>query len=338
MKYREESRATEPYRIKFRDGIEKIIEDKQREAEESRKKYFHDYFSKPEEYREDFKKMLGWPLCCERPTTEPKVNTKKLAEEEICTIYRMSFEVLEGLEMTGLFFEKDTGKKMPFIIAQHGAGGTPEGIAGLYDGDTKNYNDMDERVLKCGANVFAPQTLRWSVEDENVPFDRNATDARLKRVGSSIAAIELYGMMRILDYFEKQDYVSSFGMVGLSYGGFCTLFLAAVDDRIKSAIACASFNDRDKYARADWSWNKSAHKFSDAEVACMVYPRRLCIEVGIHDTLFSYAYAEKEIERLRTLNKFTDMKWLDIIAFAGEHEFCKDDLPVERMINDLTKN
>jgi len=144
MKYREESPATEPYRIKYRDGIEKIIEEKQREAEENRKKYFYDYFSKPEEYREDFKKMLGWPLCCERPSTRPKAKITKLAEETDCTIYRMSFEVLDGLEMTGLFFEKDTSKKLPFIIAQHGGGGTPEVIAGLYGGDTKNYNDMVE--------------------------------------------------------------------------------------------------------------------------------------------------------------------------------------------------
>jgi len=183
--------------------------------------------------------------------------------------------------------------------------------------------------------VFAPQALIWPIDDKNVPFDRNRTDARLKRVGSSIAAIELYGMMRILDYFENEDYVSNFGMVGLSYGGFYTLLLMAIDDRIQSAISCSFFNDRDKYVQQDWTWNKSAQMFSDAEIACLAYPRRLCIEVGTSDYLFSYEYAKKEIARLKELNKASDTEWLDMIIFAGDHEFCKDDLPIERMINDL---
>lgn len=32
-------------------------------------------------------------------------------------------------------------------------------------------------------------------------------------------AVEIYGITRILDYFESQSYVSKFGMVGLSLDG-----------------------------------------------------------------------------------------------------------------------
>lgn len=110
--------------------------------------------------------------------------------------------------MTGLFFKVDGEEKKPLVIAQHGGQGTPELISGVY-GKTDIYNDMLQRIRENGVHVFAPQLLLWS-DDYNVEFDRKAIDARLKRVGSSITAVEIYRIIRILDYFEAQKYVSAF--------------------------------------------------------------------------------------------------------------------------------
>lgn len=41
------------------------------------------------------------------------------------------------------------------------------------------------------------------------------------------------------------------GMVGLSYVGFYTLYIAALDTRIKAAVSCSFFNDRDRYPWSD---------------------------------------------------------------------------------------
>jgi len=330
--YREDSGTSKAYKETYLKGIKNLIERREQAAVSRRDRYCRDIFCKQEMYREDFKAMLGWPLTEKKDMSVPGAKIEKLADDKVCSIYRISIEVLDGLSMTGLLFRKGESNK-PLVIAQHGGLGTPEVVGNLY-GDTSNYNHMIERMLSYDVNVFAPQLLIWDASYE-VEFDRASLDAQLKRVGSSITALELYGLSRILDYFETQDYVSNFGMVGLSYGGFYTLFLAAIDARIKSAVSCSFFNNRKNYAWNDWTWFRCAETFSDAEIACLVYPRKLCIEVGTKDALFDINSAREEICRLKEMCCTVGDQWLDIIEFEGIHEFCLEEAALKRLTEEL---
>ena len=330
MNCQEELAKTERFKTEYRDGIMQIIRKRQTEFKSVRDEHCKNLIENQESYRLELVSMLGWPLDTYDREEIPCVESELISKEDGFDILRMSFEILDGLKMTGLLF-KTQGIK-PLVICQHGGLGTPELISGIYGG-TSNYNDMVQRVLKQDVHVFAPQLLLWNNETYGVEFDRRAVDASLKRVGSSITAVEVYGIRKILDYFETQDYVRNFGMAGLSYGGFYTLFTAAVDTRIKSAISCSFFNDRDKVDWSDWCWQNSAAKLSDAEIACLVYPRRLCIEVGNRDELFDYKFSEKEFERIKRICPQTD--WVNLIVFDGAHEFHKDDEPIKIMIEDL---
>lgn len=333
MKYNENKEMTKSYKEDYVKGFERIIEKLQNNAETIRAKYTENIFSELEKYRNDFKKMLGWPLVNHRADKLPNVEAHLLTKEEGYEIYRMQFEILDGLNMTGLFFKQSGEEEKPLVLVQHGGLGTPELISGIY-GNTANYNDMLQRVRKNDVHVFAPQLLLWSDEYE-VEFDRHAIDARLKRVGSSITAIEVFGLTRILDYFEQQKYVSSFGMVGLSYGGFYTLYTTAIDTRIKSAISCSFFNKRDVVGCSDWTWFTSAEKFDDAEVACLIYPRKLYIQVGDRDELFNYKYSVESFEKLKTMCKQVGTEWIDFKVFDGTHEFCLDDEPIQKLVKDI---
>ena len=333
MQYRENKEATQQYKQNYADGIERIIESRQKDAARVRAAYTKSIFEEAPRYREELKAMLGWPLSGHTSDALPSVVTEKLAEEETHSIYRMQVEILDGLTMSGLFFRAKVSEKAPLVIVQHGGLGTPEHISGFY-GSTTNYNDMLERVIRHGVHAFAPQLLLWN-EKYGVPFDRRAIDARLKRVGSSITAIEIYGIIRILDYFETQDYVSRFGMVGLSYGGFYTLFTAAVDTRILSAVSCSFFNTRDRVGWSDWVWQSSAEKFDDAEIACLVYPRRLWLGVGNADELFEAKYAEESFKKLKTLCETVGTDWVKLTVFDGKHEFYRDDAPILQLTRDL---
>ena len=213
--------------------------------------------------------------------------------------------------------------------------GTPELIAGI-EGDTSNYNDILHRVMQYDAHAFAPQLLLWSEERGcGINTKRKEIDAKLKRVGSSITAIEIHGITQIIDYFEKQDYVSGFGMIGLSYGGFYTLYTAAIDKRIKSAISCSFFNTRDVYDWIDWTWFKSAEKFDDAEIACLIYPRKLCLQIGNKDECFDYKYGIESFEKLKKYCEPVGTDWINFIVFDGTHEFCKDDSPITDLITEV---
>ena len=321
------------FKHEYRDGLNRLIKSRQSAMAEKRKEYVKNIFTDQDAYRNDFRKMLGWPLINCDTRGLPSVKAVKLSDESGYSIYRMRFEILDGVTMTGLYFRINGEEKRPLVLVQHGGLGTPELISGFY-GDTNNYNRMLERIIAQDVHAFTPQLLLWD-EKYDIPFDRIGIDARLKRVGSSITAVELYGLTKILDYFEAQDNVSSFGMVGLSYGGFYTLFLSALDKRIRSAISCSFFSTRDEYPWSDWIWFRSAEKFDDAEIACLVYPRKLCIEIGTKDGLFDVNYGIKSFENLKELCKDVGTDWLTFIPFDGTHEFCRDDKPITDMVKRL---
>ncbi len=333
IRYREDMRAAEGCRRAYVEGMEALISGREAKARAERDAYARDIFRDQEKYREDYRRMLGWPLVGEPDHGTPAVRLEKLSEEKNISIYRITLEVLDGFSITGLLFRKGQ-ERMPLVIAQHGGGGAPE-LMGNFYGDTHNYNHMAERMLAYDVHVFAPQLLLWDKETYGVEYDRVNLDARLKRVGSSVTALEVYGLTRILDYFEAQEYVSNFGMIGLSYGGFYTLFTAAADTRIKSAVACSFFNTRSDYAWSDWTWFGSAQTFSDAEIACLVYPRRLCIEVGAKDELFAVEGARAELRRLRELSSSVTGDWIDFIEFDGTHEFCWEEESLRRLVRDI---
>lgn len=335
MKYREEKDFTKSYKEDYVKGLEYIIQERLKNAETIRNEYIAEVFLEQEKYRDDFKKMLGWPLVKYHTDKLPAVKSKLLDEEDDYKVYRMQFEFLEGLNMTGLFFKLNGDNEKPLVIVQHGKLGTPELISGIY-GNTANYNDMLSRVRKKGVHVFAPQLLLWD-DEYGVGFDRDNIDARLKAVGSSITAIEIFGIIRILDYFEHEDYVSSFGMMGLSYGGFYSLYTAAIDIRIKSVISCSFFNKRDVIGWSDWTWFESAKKFDDAEVACLIYPRKLYIEIGNKDELFDYKYGIESFEKLKKMCKKIGTEWVDFKVFSGTHEFYHADEHIQKLVNDIRK-
>ena len=333
MEYREKSEDTVSYRTEYVDGLGRVIAARQAECKRIRES--RNMFENTEEKRVDFINMLGWPLTEKKPVA---VEPEKifLAKEDGMEIYRLRFEILPGLKFTGLFFKHTEDGVLPFAIASHGGLGTPELMSGVY-GFTDNYNDLLMRIFKEGVNVFAPQLLLWGSQNIGAPFDRKEIDAHLKQVGSSITAIEVYGIECAISYFEKQSFVSKIGMAGLSYGGFYTLFTAAADTRIKAALSCSFFNDRDKFARSDWTWQNSAEKFFDAEVACLVYPRKLWIRIGDKDGIFVADDGIKEFERLCGLCAGVGTDFVDFAVFDGTHEFVKDDKTVKDFCNELKK-
>lgn len=334
MSYAEEKILSKKRKEEYVDGLNNLIKTRQFEAKSKRQEYIKDIFKTPEKYREDFAEMLGWPLTDIDHNILPSATEEFLFEDETHECYRMSFAILEDLKFSGLFFKAKAEEKRPFVLVQHGGLGTPEFISGFY-GSTSNYNDMLERVRKHGVHIFAAQLLLWDKTSYEVDFNREHIDANLKRVGSSITAVEVYALIKVLDYFEKKEYVKNFGMVGMSYGGFYTLFTTALDTRIKSAVSSSFFNTRDIVGWSDWVWRDSAYMFDDSEVACLVYPRRIHLAIGDNDELFKFNYSKEAFERIKEICKDVGTDWVKLQIYEGTHEFIKDDKAINVLINDL---
>ncbi|MBR5869138.1 MAG: acetylxylan esterase, partial [Clostridia bacterium] len=283
-------------------------------------------------YREKLKSMLGWPLTGPVLNPAPQVTRIRVADEDGITIDRVTMEILEGVPMTALLFiPKDIaeGEILPGVLCQHGGQGTPELISGLW-GDSHNYNQMLRRVLENRVVVIAPQLLLWRQPEEEKedfpPFDRIRIHATLLQQGSSIPAIELYGLQRMIDYLAALPQVdeSRLGMVGLSYGGFYTLLTAAIDTRLKAAVSSCSFNSHAYGSIHDWCFPGGAKNLMNAETAALVAPRALAIEVGQSDELFDYKEALREAEFVPAFYEAFDApdKFL-FRVFEGPHEFDK---------------
>ena len=69
----------------------------------------------------------------------------------------------------------------------------------------------------------------------------------------------------------------------------------------------------------------------------MIYPRRLCIEMGREDPLFAFSASEASFEKLKSLCVDVGTDWVEFIGFDGNHEFCKEVEPIQRMAAELRK-
>lgn len=333
MKYVEEKTTGNKYREEYLSTLKDTIKRLQNEADKRRAGNFKNILANPDKYRNDLKEMLGWPLNEYDAAVIPNAHKELVVSEDGMNIYRVQVELPIGIKFYGIYFEHNNGKKLPLIISQHGGEGTPELCSDMLERGSMNYNKMTLRVFNKGVNVFAPQLLIWSEEGYGIKHDRWGLEVKLKQLGSSIAAIEIYGIMKCIDYLCTLDTIDKehIGMTGMSYGGFYTLFTTAIDTRIKAAFASSQYNSRYKYSWRDWTWFNSANKFLDNEVAALVYPRYLAIAVGDNDEVFDCDAAVEEYKKMKELMNGDSL--FDFTTFPGVHEYMPDDKFIDNVIN-----
>lgn len=331
-------------RLKYLNGLDQLIENLTEKAANRRNTYITDIFNNTEQYRKDFAKLLGYPLNTAR-NEKVFVIKEYLSEYEDAKLYRMCFLIEGCVPVYGLLFVKDEIIKKPLVVAAHGGYGTPEVLAGIVEKGSDGYHNMIKRLLKLGANVYAPQFLLWDteeyktgiseVDDSHIGETRRQYDQRLKQLGSSVAAMEIAGIMYALDYFEKQPFVDPkrIGMSGFSYGGFYTLHAAALEPRIKSALSAGWFHSRYAGRTADYVWKDSANYFLDAEILALIYPRKIFLAMGNEDGCFGSEGMIKEYARFQ---KIAGDKgdYVSFHLFDGIHEFIRED---DSLMDDMMK-
>ncbi|MDI4647777.1 alpha/beta hydrolase family protein [Cohnella hashimotonis] len=344
--YQEEEDAGNSYRQRQHDELEDLILGLRRQSREKRRAYFSpdftdigSYARSIERYRQDFAGMLGMPLSAQEPVsaeTETAAEYIPVAEDELGEIFRVILPVREGLNTYGLFFRPSGEGPFPLVISQHGGQGTPELTAGFFGSD--NYNDMTRRILRRGAAVFAPQLLLWEAERFGPKHDRRKMDIQLKQLGGSITAVEVYKLQRSLDRLLRRPDIDEnrVGMVGLSYGGFYTLFAAAADTRIRVVVSSCFVNDRYAYDWSDWTWFNAGNTFLDAEICGLICPRPLYVEAGIRDELFAVGGFRKTSESARTYFERLGLEdRFEAAVFDGAHEFNPGDQPINFLFKHL---
>lgn len=349
MLYNEDKQISAKFRKDYFDSIVKMTEMRQAEADRNRAEYISPgtVAAFREEYRKDLTAYIGWPLTEYDSFKDVPVNVRKekRLDEDFATIWSMQFEVMPGFWFYGLYLEtKNPLDSKPFVIAQHGGAGQPETICEMWG--ASNYSHVPERFARKGCNVFCPALMLWAKEDgpEGVEKyrvfdtnDRDYSDTRLHHVGSSMTAIEVFAIRRILSYFISEGiaHEGHIGMAGLSYGGYYTIRTAALEPKIDAAYSSCQFSSRYVYEQwPDWIYDGIAHKFLDAEIASLIAPRPLFLEEGDSDEFFKPEPFLRECER--TLPFYEAQRAADKLCyrvFKGGHQFAEDDEGIDFIMN-----
>lgn len=335
--YSEEMAKDTPQRAEFLLGLETFLQNAKAQIGKERECFItpEKYKNSSETYREKFLDMLGFPLREKREM--PIVEKTFVTRDDNVVLYRMNFSFSNGLRYYGLYFKQtENAQEKPFLFGFHGGEGTPELVSSIHL-NSSNYNHLVRRLTDKGASVFAPQLLLWNMNNYGNTYDRLETDGRLRQLGGSITALEIYLMQCALDYFLAEEDIDAnkVGVAGMSYGGMYALHFAAVDTRIQACYACSWISDVFEFVKDDWSYQNAQKTFTAAETAALVAPRPLVAAMGVDDFIYPKG-ANQECERIKPYYEvFGKENHFKYVTFQGWHEVDKSDEEIDFLLNAL---
>ena len=264
------------------------------------------------------------------PPTDP-IQETPLGEDDLATYTRLRVSVSPGLHSIGVYMRpKNCPGKLPLVIAAHGRSGPPERLADGRVAILAHHNrDLGRGALERGYAVWEPMfTFYATGQPEDL---RERLSVRALEAGTTLPAMEILKTVRTLDALLLRPEIdpARVAMVGMSYGGFYTLYTTALEPRIKTAVVAAYFNDRESVLDAsepngfsDWRFPDSLTLLRDPFVAALVCPRPLEIQAGSQDQLFPLEGALRAVpqaaqfyEKLHVGDRF------QFRAFVGRHDF-----------------
>lgn len=206
-----------------------------------------------------------------------------------------------------------SGRRGPAVLAQHGHGAGKDEVCGLAGGDEGNPpNTYAHELAERGYVVLAPDLRTFGERaDWNPPNIYGCDHAYMysSMLGHELLALDLWDLARGLDVLADHPLVDRrrLGMVGLSQGGTCTLFLAAWDRRIRAAVVSGYFNQWQRCAAVGWNMCGSqvlsgmARRFDHVDLGALIAPRALLIETGTGDNIFPVDAARDAMDQLRSV-------------------------------------
>jgi len=253
-----------------------------------------------------------------------------------CDGYRRDKVVFDTEQMMSvpayLLVPHDRVAPGPAVLAAHGHGPGKAEAVGLERTGTPNA-DYAHQSARRGYVVLAPDLRCFGERLDWNPDDHYACDTNLVHAvmaGISPLTQNLWDLARCLDVLAAHPLVDPerIGMVGLSYGGTVTLFLAALDPRVAAAVVSGYFSSWAESHKMPWNMCGSQvlpgmlGQLEHVDLGALVSPRPLLIESGTHDDLFPATVAAAEVERLRAVyaaDGAADRLVHDV--FEGVHEW-----------------
>jgi dienelactone hydrolase len=218
------------------------------------------------------------------------------------------------------------GEKRPGILAAHGHGRGKVDICAVYDTPEEsefvgalNY-DYARQFARRGYVVIAPDWRGFGERLSPKEWAREGRDPCNVNymahgyLGHHLLALQIWDGMRTVDYLQSRPEVDGkrLGVAGLSFGGTMTTYLAALEPRLK--VACIS--GYLSTVKGDAMTLRGNGNFCGAqympglltigdipEVAGLIAPKPLCVEMGEQDQCFVIEDTKKAFAQLKKIYK-----------------------------------
>jgi dienelactone hydrolase len=260
------------------------------------------------------------------PSATPEMQVLEETEHDSYKIQKIAYQTLPELWVPAYLLTPTTGEPpFPTILCPPGHGG---GINQVMHEDGA-YHKYTQRFAEAGFVALVPEHIsfgeRANPDYRGCSFEHEC----LNLLGSTVIGYRTWELQRGLDLLETLPQVDNarIGCAGLSLGGEMTHYLAACDTRIRVAcIACFLTSFKGTFLKEPHCTcgyvPKMARYFEHADLASLIAPRPMMIQVGTKDPSFLVEDAEASYEELAGLYRRLDAEaQITLDVFEGGHEF-----------------
>ena len=277
------------------------------------------------------------------PTPTPAPLDLEVLDSTDCGPYRRERVVFDAEATMSvpayLLVPNERREPGPAVLAVHGHGPGKDEVCGIDTPEVRaafaeHHGDYAHTLATRGYFVLAPDLRCFGERTDWQPENKYHCDVNLVHAvmaGLNPLAQNLWDLQRALDVLGEHQLVdeSRLGVVGFSYGATMSLFLAAVDDRVRAAVVSGYLSSWKAAHRVPWNMCGSQvmpgmlGTLEHVDVAALVAPRPLLVETGREDVLFPEAAARATVEQLRNLYRSLDAPPDALVhdVFEGDHRW-----------------
>lgn len=300
------------------------------------------------ELRERLRTLIGLPTMLACPL-DPIVDAPVLCDGFTRTRVVLSTE--PGVQMPLYVLtpaDLQAGERRPAVLAPHGHGGSgKESVAGraevphIAEAIQRYHYDYGVALVRAGYVVFCPDGRGFGERREQTALDEGDLLGGSCRVlnnmamplGQTVTGMWVWDLMRLLDYVETHPDCdpARIGCAGLSGGGLQTLWLAALDERVRCAVVSGYFYGYNE-ALLRLNQNCSCNYVPGlwqcvdmGDLGALIAPRALLVESGTRDPLNGARGLANVVEQLDiTRRAYALLRAEERLAhsvFEGEHRW-----------------
>ena len=192
----------------------------------------------------------GWPK--EWIDSPPKFEDLGVIPGNGYQMRKLRYEIVPGFQSTAILYEPlNVHGKIPAILNVNGHVGAPG----------KSIEYKQKRCITLARNGILALNLEWlSFGELGDEFNQHWYGAHLDLVGTNELGIFYLAMRRGLDYLYEHPNTdrSRLGMTGLSGGGWQTIILSSLDERVRVAVPVAGllFHRAARGSQGAWRYRR----------------------------------------------------------------------------------